>query len=272
VKIDTDGDGYSDDIDAYPTDSSMVQADYAPASDVYGSVAYEALWTNKGDYDFNDVVIDYQYKYGKDVSGKVRQVEVSMKVNTIADYKDGIGIMFEGMADKISSVSGVGNVTGISVTNGIEDGNGADGVIIISTDQKNEIVTLNVTINFSDNGNGVEKASLGDAPHNIFIFSQSTRGREIHLPGNKYTAKMDTNYFNTGDDSTSESTQTTTFKTADELPWALHIAEKFDYPKEGKSIVEAYSKFDDWAQSGGSASQDWYSNETYKDNTKITER
>ena len=226
---------------------------------MYGSVAYEDLWPEKGDYDFNDVIIDYQYKYGKDGSGKVRQIEACIKITSYASFTNGVGLVLDGMADKIESVSGVGLVNGITVgSKGIEDGNGDDAVIIISTNQKHDqAATLNVTIALNE---GINKSELGDAPHNLFIFSKSTRGREIHLPGHQHTAKMDTSLFKTGDDNTTSSTASTRYKTSDDLPWALHIAEKFDHPKEGKSIHEAYTKFSDWAQSGGNNSQDWFSN------------
>ena len=237
---------------------------------MYGSVAYEDLWPIKGDYDFNDVIVDYQYKYGKDNDGKVWQVDLSLKVSSLADYTNGIGIMFDGLGSKVSSVSGVGSVSGISVAStGIESGNGDDAVIILSTNQKSETATLNVTIVFSE---GIEKATLGDAPHNLFIYSQNTRGREIHLPGQKPTGKMNTALFKTGDDNTTSSTESTRYKTSDDLPWALHVAEKFDHPKEGKSIHEAYTKFSDWAQSGGSSGQDWYSNHSHRNASKIKSR
>ena len=51
------------------------------------------------------------------------------------------------------------------------------------------------------------------------------------------------------------------------LPVLVYLAQWFMYIA---LIANEYSKFDDWAQSGGSASQDLYSNATYKDNTKIT--
>ena len=216
------------------------------------------------------MVIDYQYTYAKDASNKVRKIELSMKVSSMASYKNGIGIMFEGLADKISNVSGVGSVSGISVaSSGVESGHGADGVIILSTNQHNESATLNVTIEFSE---GIEKASLGDAPHNLFIYSKQTRGREVHLPGHKPPAKMNTNLFKTGDDNTTTSTAHSRYKTSDDLPWALHVAEKFEHPKEGKSIHEAYTKFAEWAQSGGSQKQDWYSNHSYRNVSKIKSR
>ena len=224
----------------------------------------------KGDYDFNDVVIDYQYTYAKDVENKVRKIELSMKVSSMAEFTNGIGLMFDGLSEKISNVSGVGSVSGITVANnGIEEGNGSDAVIIVTTDHQNENATLNITIEFSE---GIEKASLGDAPHNLFIYSQETRGREIHLPGHNHTMKMNTNLFKTGDDNTTSSTAHSRYKTADELPWALHMAEKFDHPKEGKSIHEAYTKFAEWAQSGGTQKQDWYSNHAHRNASKIKSR
>jgi hypothetical protein len=50
------------------------------------------------------------------------------------------------------------------------------------------------------------------------------------------------------------------YKTSNNLPWALDISGKFDYPIERVPIIEAYLHFASWAESSGSLYPSWYSN------------
>ncbi len=58
---DVDGDGIPDDQDDYPNDPLRAFDNYFPAAG-FGSLAFEDLWPGKGDYDFNDVVVDYRFQ------------------------------------------------------------------------------------------------------------------------------------------------------------------------------------------------------------------
>ncbi|NLH53483.1 MAG: LruC domain-containing protein, partial [Bacteroidales bacterium] len=60
VIADADGDGVGDQDDEYPTDPFRAFNNYYPSSNGFATLAFEDNWPNKGDYDFNDVVVDYQ--------------------------------------------------------------------------------------------------------------------------------------------------------------------------------------------------------------------
>jgi len=55
---DSDGDGVPNDEDAYPYDTERAFNNFYPSGD-YASLAFEDLWPGLGDYDFNDLVLDY---------------------------------------------------------------------------------------------------------------------------------------------------------------------------------------------------------------------
>ncbi|MEO6150835.1 MAG: LruC domain-containing protein, partial [Mucilaginibacter sp.] len=57
---DQDGDGVNDDQDEYPKDPERAYTSYFPSKDAYAQVAFEDNWPAKGDYDLNDLVIDYR--------------------------------------------------------------------------------------------------------------------------------------------------------------------------------------------------------------------
>ena len=67
--IDSDGDGVTDSLDIDPQDARFVS--YSSAS---GRFMFEDIYPFQGDYDFNDVVVDYQIDGYLDNNGDVRKV------------------------------------------------------------------------------------------------------------------------------------------------------------------------------------------------------
>lgn len=65
--------------------------------------------------------------------------------------------------------------------------------------------------------------------------------------------------FGTGEDS-SDPNSGRFYLTDTNLPWAINIYEKFDYPIEKQEALWVYSKFAEWAMSGGAQFPDWYKN------------
>ncbi len=57
---DSDGYGVPDDEDDYPYDPERAFNNFYPSGN-YVSLAFEDLWPGLGDYDFNDLVLDYQF-------------------------------------------------------------------------------------------------------------------------------------------------------------------------------------------------------------------
>jgi LruC domain-containing protein len=113
-------------------------------------------------------------------------------------------------------------------------------------------------------------AQIGTPPYNPFIIVNGNRNREIHLPDNPPTDKVDGSEFGTwSDDSHPESNRY--YKTATNLPWAINISDKFSYVYERQAVNKAYLKFNSWAESSGASYPDWYKVNTseYRDNSKI---
>lgn len=105
----------------------------------------------------------------------------------------------------------------------------------------------------------ITAATLGNAPFNQFTFMTESRGKEIHLPGERPTDKVNSSLFNTQQDNTIPNLNRY-YKTVTNLPFGINIPQKFDYPIEGKAINTIYYKFEKWAQSGGTLYPDWYVN------------
>ena len=59
-KIDSDGDTVPDYLDAFPQDPMRSALRFYPSATGYGRLAFEDLWPTKGDYDLNDLVVNYR--------------------------------------------------------------------------------------------------------------------------------------------------------------------------------------------------------------------
>ncbi len=274
---DSDNDGVPNSTDDYPDDPNKAYNNYSPGQGVYATLAYEDLWPVKGDYDFNDLVIDYNYNVITNASNKVVEIASKYIVKaTGAGFLNGFAVEYPVSPSTITSVSGQvinGSVFSLS-DNGTESGQ-TNAVVPVFEDAHtlfdltgfiNTVpshtyyspVDIDITIAF--NGS-FDIPALGTAPYNPFLVANQLRGYEVHLSGKTNTDLADTDKFGTGNDD-SNPTTSKYYQTSNNLPWAIHLPVNFDYPSESNSIETAYLKFVEWAESGGSLSPNWYLNET----------
>ncbi len=274
---DDDGDGISNEIDDFPTDPTR-----AIRNTYIGALAYEDLWPSKGDYDFNDLVIDYEVDHILNGNNLLVDIEADWTIKAVfAGYKNGFGIHFENLdPTEIASVSGT-NMSENIITqnaNGTE-ANQDDATVIIFDNvftavqssgslfpHTSPTTTISSTINMS---NPISQNSTGLPPYNAFIFANGNRDTEVHLPGKKPTDLASPLLFGTLADAT-DTTSDYFYKTTNGLPWAIHISEPFDFPNESTPINQAYLFFTTWTTSGGNSNADWYLNlPGYRDSSKI---
>ncbi len=274
--VDSDNDGVSDNADLYPNDPTASGSAFYPANGSFATLAFEDLWPNQGDYDFNDLVVDYRHKLVTNSTNEVVRIESDFVVMAIGgSFSTGFGIQLGLVSSQIASITGQ-HITQNLVTlnsNGTEEGQTKATVIIfdhaystipdgggtrfVNTDPTetpkqrdtlHTVITLNSSQTFS---------ALGAPPFNPFIFIDNDRGKELHLIDQHPTDKANPAYFGTGSDNSSVAASRF-YKTPKNHPWALNLVGGFDYPTEKTDIVEAYNYFDIWAQSGGVSNTDWY--------------
>lgn len=112
TSTDADGDGVPDSNDAYPNDPQRAYDEYYPTSG-YGTLAFEDQWPYKGDYDFNDLVLDYKYHLVLNAYYQVKDVKITYYVKAVgAAYRNGFAIQFGTGAGNVQSVSGQVNMAG----------------------------------------------------------------------------------------------------------------------------------------------------------------
>lgn len=279
---DTDGDGAPDIIDDYPADPLRAFDNYYPAGG-NGTLAYEDLWPGQGDYDFNDLVIDYRFMTVTSATNHIVETFGTFIVKAFgASLENGFGFQLanSNIADAdITSVTGYDLQEGYIVlaANGIEEGQTIPTIIVY--DNAFNILThpgSGIGVNTSPGSPYVEPDTLNifmqynqgtytlaelDIPNfNPFLIVDLNRSIEIHLPDYLPTDKADQSLYGTINDDSNPATGKY-YKTVNNLPWAIHITEPFEYPIEKTDITAVYLKFKEWAESGGQLYQDWYRDE-----------
>lgn len=274
---DADNDGVADNIDAYPNDASRAADSYYPDQNNFGTVAFEDLWPAYGDYDFNDLVVDYQYHQVLNASNEVVHLNATFATKAIGGaLKNGFGFQLDIASGDVNQVTGTRSFGSIVTNNANGTESGQNLATIIVYDDATQALPNTTGAAFVNTVNGnphVEPdtaiisisfvapqtiAALGSAPYNPFIFINQTRGREVHLAGNAPTDLADNAFFGTLDDNTNPNNTANAYKSESNLPWAIDVVDGFSYPEEKTDISEAYQYFSIWAQSGGASYTNWY--------------
>jgi len=272
---DTDGDGVTDEYDEYPDDIHRAYNNWYPAEgeDEWGTLAYEDYWPFQGDYDFNDLIVDYRFNLVTNGSNLVIDVNGNFRLRAIgASFSSGFGIEFPFNADSLEVVetqpaslnpqleSSNTNLVILFFDSSMDYMSPASGEFYVNTKLEESWIepyefSLDMTLYPTQNINYLTWL----APFNPFIFINGERGKEVHLAGFPPTESADRSYFGIGDDDSNLSTERY-YKTVANLPWGLNLPSTWAYPIERISITEAYLNMADWAQSDGIDHTDWYEN------------
>ncbi len=285
---DSDGDGIPDSFDDYPTDGDYAFNNYYPCEIDYGTLAYEDLWPSKGDYDFNDLVINYNFNQITNGDNKIVKIDAEFVARAHgANFHNGFGFELSSTPSSVTTVSGQNLQEGYITLNANNTESGQSKAVIIAYDDAYNLLphpgtgigvntspgatyvtpdTFNIVI---DLASPMTSAQLGIPPFNPFIIINKDRDYEVHLPDHPPTDLAETSIFGTWDDN-SQSANGRYYKTVNNLPWAINIWAQFEYPIEKTQITATYLKFTDWAQSNGALYPDWYEDEPgYRNESNI---
>lgn len=298
---DSDEDGVPDEEDDFPNNANMAFSTGYPAAG-YGTMLFEDLWPGRGDYDFNDLVLNYHYDVVSDANDNVVEVKYSFVTRAIGgSLHNGFAFQLDGIpASRIHSVERVGSskVTGISYAtfndNGTEANQTNANIIVfkdaydllphssgfafinVEAGAPNEGTdTTQIIVRFSSNGirpEGSTATAIADFTHSIFnpyLIVGQERGKEVHKANRVPSSLVNNNYFGQHQDN-SNPAQNVYYRTSSGLPWVLDVNESVPYATEKTDFTEAFLKFAEWATSGGSSFTDWYQDlSNYRNTNKI---
>lgn len=262
-----------------------------------GTLAYEDLWPGKGDYDFNDLVIDYDFDIEKNNQEVVQHITASFEIKAFgASYHNGFGFTLPNVnPNQITSVTGydIQNTTVFDLaSNGVENGQSKATFIVYDDTYRImpsvggigvntqldydyvEPVTVTLEIDFADNAITYSELDIGSFNPFIVVNTASDgqpgdRGVEIHLANREPSDLFDNEMFGQYNDDSDPATNRY-FVTENNLPWGINIAEEFDWVVEKQDITGVYTHFAEWAESGGINYPDWYKDNTgFRNNSLI---
>lgn len=286
--VDSDGDFVVDDEDDFPFDPSLAyRVQYPPQPEdttrcvwvSHSTLAFEDLWPNEGDYDFNDVIINYQIEEWMSWRGNVRNIYFNLYYSVDgAGYNDGFYIKIpfdeQGVAE-VTFPDTFPSREGFDYFYDTE--NGGDGNLVLrffeggqsympdppqfhNTEEGTpftEPVQFILEVELEDSDEYENRPIEHYPPYNPFLVINQIEDREVHFGNYPPTGNVDPAFFGSADDTSDPGTQRY-YLTAGDLPWGMHIPELFDNPLERISILEAYPQFADWVTSGGELNTDWY--------------
>ena len=286
---DSDGDGVQDEQDDFPNDASKAYLSYFPSETGYGSIAFEDNWPKKGDFDLNDLVVNYRLTLTSNAQNQIVELKGDFTpLASGASFHNGFGVQLPIAASTVSSVTGQQLISNYITLagNGVEAGQSKaviipfdnhealiknpDGAYFINTlIDKNKVAAkiASVVVKFAS---PIAASALPMSGFNPFLISDMRRGYEIHLPGFAPTDKATSSLFGKDDDASVVSTGKT-YLSKQNYPWAISFFSEYKYPVELQAVDKAYPHFAEWATSGGNLFSDWYSNlgTGFRDNSKI---
>ncbi|GIX43170.1 MAG: hypothetical protein KatS3mg129_2903 [Leptospiraceae bacterium] len=262
---DTDGDGISDELDSYPDDPTRATRTILPNSGI-SIIAYEDLFPDKGDADFNDIVMQVINEEDLNAQGQVVRIRGKYKLLAKgAGYAHVVFLNLPGKGTFNAKVYDENNQLQSDVSIHLDtlnqlpifiknDGFFKDRKInnssIYFTNQLcsgmcnvyanrpiSNSYSAEIEIIFDE---PIEKAQLLAAPYDLYVYVNNTK-KEIHFPG----LYKDSN----GKD---------LYIDSQGFPWAIQIPIEWNWPLERNDIRNAYPYFEEWYKSNGKEYKDWY--------------
>ena len=234
-----------------------------------GVYAFEDEWPKAGDYDMNDVLVQYTYQKVFNIFNEILSESFTFKnlYNKSTVLTNGLGFILsnEGNAQSIEYFIRKENEKDFTVASGADKFTRESTAIILTDNVKtNPNAEYKVTFKYGDKNSNKKQETSIDA----FIYRPSKEGNrlEVHCPMKKPTSKVDTSLFGQYEDCSKPNEGIYYVSNQENIyPFAFYlsnanandIAELKNFDKnEKKSISEIYPKFIDWAKYGTNA--DWY--------------
>ena len=234
-----------------------------------GVYAFEDEWPKAGDYDMNDVLVQYTYQKVFNIFNEILSESFIFKTlyNKSTVFTNGLGFILsnEGNAQSIEYFIRKENEKDFTVASGADKFTRESNAIILTDNVKtNPNAEYKVTFKYGDKNSNKKQETSIDA----FIYRPSKEGNrlEVHCPMKKPTSKVDSSLFGQYEDCSKPNEGIYYVSNQENIyPFAFYlsnanandIAELKNFDKnEKKSISEIYPKFIDWAKYGTNA--DWY--------------
>ena len=263
---------------------------YYPSADSWGTLAFEDNWPRIGDYDFNDLVMNYRVTETINGQREITHLRMDFRLQAMgAAFHNGFALRLPNVApSQVASVSLTRDGSSVPYASDAEHANEA--VFILSSDTRADVeaagalsadcrfyrvepvciasqlqvIEYSIDIVFSA---PVAKTLVGAAPYDPFIFAtpgtyhglhgSSAPGKswQMHLKQFAGTELFDRSLLLQADDASDASVA---FVSSRAFPWLLNIGSDWVHPLESIDISRAYPRFPAWVTSNGESDTNWY--------------
>lgn len=215
-----------------------------PVEPLKGTLAFEDIWPSGGDYDMNDVIVEYRREVSFNTKNMVTKI-----VDTFTPVHDGATFL-NAFAYQIDPGQ-LGKVTSTDVK--VENETSS----IIVTPNVKESIGKTYTITREFNASFKKDDLKGYNPYIIVKYADGQKDRtEVHLPKHKATSLANQSLIGTNKDAYYIDREGA-------YPFAIDIPVLgFKPVTERQRIDSEYPDFTKWAESKGAKYTDWYDNYT----------
>lgn len=261
---------------------------YPAVENGWGTLMFEDLWPSYGDYDFNDMVVNYKIQLYTQNKNKVRYMMVGFRIKAMGGslpyelylkmhgVKGGEIASIELLSYKNLSVEpqmlhlNPGNPVkdpAIFQFKGIrENPNKPAGSTYLNTEPGKEMEDKDLAevVFFVEFRNSIANEDVALDLFDFFIAKPSDvvagELKEIHGGEFKATELGEQTYWKLGGESIYTNKNRSYYYSATNLVWMLNVPSDIPHAYETVDFTKAYPNFASWAQSGGTQNKDWYEN------------
>ncbi len=240
---------------------------YYPSAQSHYVVSYEDLYPQRGDYDFNDLVVAYQVAVGVGENGAVQRIEGKgflVARGAEYDHQWHLRIPMPAHASGMASLSlyAAGSETPLpgfpvsSAVNGNIDLALFESVRSIFRDGDSTYVNTFVEQSIVKGprfefavalDTPIAREAIGAAPFDPYIYVHDT-GYEVHMVGHSPVLPYSNN----------QASGQTGFRDDQGFPFAILIPDEWQPPLAAVDIGMAYPDFMNFVESSGTVANDWY--------------
>jgi len=275
--------GEVEDYEVNISDPGMSTTSY-PGGGSWVTLAYEDLWPEKGDYDFNDVVVNYRTTINKVGSNVIRYV-IEGHLNAVgAGYHNGFAVRFKNLPSGYVNSNLIRHEIGGALQSSValEPGR-SEAILVVIPDTKtvyssacayfrtngcesDSTISFKITLPLSTSIDAsIAPSGLLDPfifavngfAHGDYVNVNSARSWEVHLKNQEPTEAFDLSLLQKEDDD-SDSALGRYFLTETGLPFGMEMGVNWSHPKEHVDLNSAYPLFRDFAETLGSANPTWF--------------
>ncbi len=261
---------------------------YYPGEHSFVTLAYEDMWPEIGDYDFNDVVLLYRVTQVMQDS-KVTRIDISGRLAAYgASFANGFAVQLSGIERNWINEDLIKlTYNGVSIPSSAPLESAQTNAVVNITDNLKNHFSSSCGGRFYRTEAGCDNSNvfsfeisiplqtpiaiemMPEMPLDPFIYATENRERnpffdglrpgrslEIHLADHPPTERANANLLGLKDDRSMP--PSSLFRTGQNLPWAIEIGTQWNPPLERVDISVAYPEFIDYISSGGKDKPNWF--------------